>query len=74
VGTEKTVLGERSNLNFYDEAGSIGPEFFTRTEPFATQSKDFKTGSGLNADILPKDIPNQLIYSSSAEDVNTVLF
>ena len=74
VGTPKTILGKRSNLNFYDEAGSLNQEFFDRTEPFCTQNTDFITGAGVNTEVIPGRLPTQMIYSSSAEDINTHLW
>ena len=56
-GSAKTAVSLRSNLNFYDEALNIPEEFFTVTEPFAAQEKGFKTGVGLDLDVLPLDIP-----------------
>ena len=73
-GSAKTAVSLRSNLNFYDEALNIPEEFFSVTEPFAAQEKGFKTGVGLDMDILPLDIPNQIIYASSAGDTDSYLW
>lgn len=73
-GSAKTAVSLRSNLNFYDEALNIPEEFFSVTEPFAAQEKGFKTGVGLDLDILPLDIPNQIIYASSAGDTDSYLW
>ena len=74
IGKPTTVVGERSHVNFYDEAGKIPKEFFALTEPFTTQSTDFKTGGNFDASVYPKDIPTQCIYASSAEDVDSHLW
>lgn len=74
VGTEKTAVGVRSNLNFYDEAGKVGREFFAHTEPFCAQNKNFKTGGNYDSEIYPQDVANQMIYASSAEDIDTHLW
>lgn len=74
VGVPKNIIGKRSHLNFYDEAGSLSQEFYDRTEPFATQNTNFVTGSGVDTSVMPLKLPTQLIYSSSAEDVNTHLW
>ena len=74
VGRDDTVVGERSNLNFYDEAGKIGPKFFALTKPFCTTEKNFKLGGGIDSTIFPDDVPNQIIYASSAEDIQSELF
>lgn len=73
-GSAKTAVSLRSNLNFYDEALNIPEEFFNVTEPFAAQDKSFKTGVSVDTSILPKDIPNQIIYASSAGDDDSYLW
>ena len=49
VGKAENVVGKRSNLSVYDEAALIDEEFFSRTEPFTTQSADFATGEGFGS-------------------------
>lgn len=63
-----------SNLNFYDEAGFITDELFEASEPFAVQSSDFRLGGGDDITLLPKQVPNQLIYASSASATDTYYF
>lgn len=70
----KNIVGIRSNLNWYDEAGKIEKEFYALTKPFAVQNTDFITGKGVNGKCYPKQFPNQIILSSSAEDIFTELF
>lgn len=70
----ENIVGIRSNLNFYDEAGKIDRNFYDLTKPFATQNTDFITGSGVNANCYPRQMPNQIIYASSAEDIFTELW
>lgn len=74
VGTPKTIVGKRSNLNIYDEAGKITRELFSLTEPFTTQDVDFKTGADIDLTMVPKSLPNQCLYMSSAEDVSSYLY
>lgn len=74
VGKAENIVGKRSNLNFYDEAGKIEADFFALTEPFTTQDSDFKTGVGYDANVYPKNIPTQNIYASSAEGVDSHLW
>lgn len=69
-----TIVGIRSNLNFYDEAGKINREFFALTKPFLAQDQDFITGKNLNVECYPKQIPSQMIYSSSAESIDSELY
>lgn len=70
----KNVVGIRSHLNFYDEAGKIEREFFDLTEPFCTQDRDFMTGTNFNIECYPKQMPNQMIYASSAEGMDSRLY
>lgn len=74
VGSPKTIVGKRSNLNIYDEAGKISRELFSLTEPFTTQDVDFKTGADIDLTMVPNSLPNQCLYMSSAEDVNSYLY
>ena len=70
----KNIVGIRSNLNVYDEAGKISQELFDLSRPFVTQNTEFITGSNLNIDCYPSQFPNQILYCSSAEDVFTELW
>lgn len=74
VGKEENVVGARSNLNFYDEAGKIADQYFALTVPFTTQNTDFKTGAGYDNRVYPLNIPTQNIYASSAEGVDSYLW
>ena len=74
VGKAENVVGHRSNLNFYDEAGKIDEHYFALTKPFTTQNTDFKTGIGYDNKIYPLNIPTQNIYASSAEGVDSHLW
>lgn len=74
VGKAQNIVGKRSHLNVYDEAGKIDKDFFALTEPFTTQNIDFKTGGGFDTKIYPKGVPTQNIYASSAEGVDTHLW
>src|SRR5690625_584890 len=68
------IRSKRSNLNFYDEAGFIGDELFEASEPFAVQSSDFRLGGDTDVTLLPKQLPNQLIYASSASSTDTYFY
>lgn len=70
----KNIVGIRSNLNVYDEAGKIDQEMFTLTTPFVTQNTNFITGANFNPKCMPWQFPNQILYCSSAEDVFTELY
>lgn len=68
------IRSKRSNLNFYDESGFTADELFEASEPFAVQSSDFRLGGGTDVTLLPKQVPNQLIYASSASATDTYFF
>lgn len=72
--TATTAVGVRSNLSVYDEAGKIDRDFFTLTKPFTSQDTNFLTGSGLNIDLYPVQLPNQKLFISSAENADSELF
>ena len=74
VGRPENVVGKRSHLNVYDEAGKLTHDFFALTEPFTAQNADFKTGRGVDLSILPSQLPTQCLYMSSAEDVSSHLY
>lgn len=74
VGKAVNIVGMRSNLNVYDEAGKISDDFFALTKPFTTQNIDFKTGEGFDERVYPMGVPTQNIYASSAENVETHLW
>ena len=63
--------GKRSNCNIYDETGFMIEKAFSATEPFTTQDSNFQLGTGIELGLEPKNIPNQLIYMSSASSVDT---
>lgn len=63
--------GKRANLVILDEVAFMPEENFQVLEPFTAQDSNFKLGkdtSGKSIDIkaLPKALPNQLLYCSSA--------
>lgn len=70
----KNIVGIRSNFSVYDEAGKIDRDFFALTFPFCAQDTNFITGSGIDADIYPRQLPNKTLLLSSAEGTDSVLF
>lgn len=74
VGKAENVVGHRSNLNFYDEAGKIDAHYFALTKPFTTQNTDFRSGEGYDERVFPPNIPTQCIYASSAEGMDSYLW
>lgn len=72
-----TTLSSNYNLNrgergsvFFDETAWQGREQVDAIEKFANQDSSFGLGVGENLYKRPKQMPLQLIYSSSAGDVN----
>lgn len=74
TGSAKTVRGKRSNVNIYDEAGTIPKDFYDSTEPFVTQSSDFKVGASYDAEAYPQEIPNVRLYVGSASGQDSLFW
>lgn len=57
-----------------DEAGFTSEELINVVIPFISQKKDFKlsTEEGFNIQLLKKEVPTQIVFSSSASDVDHV--
>lgn len=73
-GQENNIRGKRSSLNLYDESGWITENYAVTTEGFCLQNADFKLGKDLDMELLPKNIPNQLLYCSSASNVDAYFY
>lgn len=69
----KNIVGIRSNLSVFEEAGKIEKDFYALAKPFSAQDTNFITGN-INADCYPRQLPNQMLYISSAESVDTELW
>lgn len=65
---------KRSNLNIYDESGWITENYAVTTSGFCLQNADFKLGKDVDTELLPKNIPNQVIYCSSASSVDSYFY
>ena len=70
----KNIVGIRSSFSVYDEAGKITRDYYALTLPFTVQSTDFITGTGINSEIYPKQLPNKNVFLSSAEGIDSYLF
>lgn len=69
--------GARANMVVFDETGWLSEELLSVYAAFTIVNKDMKLGG--NVDIstintLPKDIPNQLFYVSSASSITTPFY
>ena len=49
-------------------------EVFQVIEPYTAQNKDFKMGGGIDVSTLPRELPNQLMYTSSASSVDSYFY
>ena len=74
AGSSRSARGRRSNINVYDEAGFISGETFDVTEPYMSQTAEFKLGSSFSADVYPQDIPNIRLYIGSASDTSSYFY
>jgi hypothetical protein len=75
-GNPDNNRSKRATLVFFDEAGFSSDEIVMISEAFATQDSNFATStdSDFNMDTLKKKTPTQLVYASSASDVDTIFF
>lgn len=74
AGSSKSARGRRSSVNIYDEAGFISGATYDVTEPYMSQTSEFKLGSKFNAEIYPSDIPNIRLYVGSASDTSSYFY
>ncbi len=73
-GEEDSIRGKRSNLNLYDESGWLSENYISTTKAFCTQDSSFKLGGDVDTNLLPDNIPNQLLFCSSASGVDSQFF
>lgn len=73
-GEENNIRGKRSNLNIYDESGFISENYIATTKAFATQDSSFKMGGDIDMECIPRNIPNQLLFCSSASSTDTYFY
>ena len=72
---EEVLVDEPQKIwNVTEEYSGVEREFFDLTEPFCTQDRDFMTGTNFNIECYPKQMPNQMIYASSAEGMDSRLY
>ena len=70
-GDSDNSRGKRSNLNIYDESGFLSEEYINVTSGFCLQDSSFKLGGEVNVDLIPNNLPNQLLFCSSASDTDS---
>ena len=66
--------GKRAEWVCFDESGWLSEEVFSVIEPYTAQNKDFKLGGGIDTSTLPRELPNQLMYTSSASAVDSAFY
>ena len=66
--------GARGNVVVFDECGFLSEEMMNVYGAFTIVNKGFKMGGNVNIEALPKEIPNQLIYISSASSIDTPFY
>lgn len=66
--------GKRAECVCFDECGWLDEEVFQVIEPYTAQDKNFKMGGGIDVTTLPKELPNQLLYTSSASSVDSYFY
>lgn len=63
-----------NNKRCFDECGWLEEEVFSVIEPYTAQDKNFKMGGGIDVTTLPQELPNQLLYTSSASSVDSYFY
>lgn len=66
--------GKRSNFNLYDESGYTEEEYIAATIPFLIQNSSFKMGGGIDVELIPKEVPNQRLFVSSASSTDSYFY
>ena len=66
--------GKRAEAVCFDESGFLDEEVFQVIEPYTAQDKNFKMGGSVNITTLPKELPNQLLYTSSASTTDSYFY
>lgn len=67
------IRGKRANLLCFDESSFCSEELITAAMPFITQESDFKvsTDEAFDTRLLKKEVPTQVIFASSAGDIDS---
>lgn len=75
-GNPNNNRSKRATLVFFDESGFMSEEAISIMEAFAAQDSNFKTSveKSFNIKAQRKKCPTQLIYASSASDVDTTFY
>lgn len=65
---------KRAEAVCFDESGFLDEEVFQVIEPYTAQDKNFKMGGGVNVTTIPRELPNQLLYTSSASTTDSYFY
>lgn len=68
------LRGKRASLVNFDECAFLPEEVFSVVEPYTAQDSNFISGGGLDPETMPRQMPNQLLYASSASSVDTPFY
>ena len=70
------IRGKRSNLTVFDECAYCSEILIDAVEPFSTQKSDSAYGENAarDKDILPRKMPNSIIYCSSQDTIATTFY
>lgn len=69
--------GARANMVVFDECGWLDENMMQVYAAFTIVNKDLKLGGGVDVETiktLPKEVPNQLFYISSASSIDTPFY
>lgn len=66
--------GKRAEAVYFDEGGWLSEEEFNVIGAFTTQDSNFKLGGDVDVTTLPKGLPHQLLYASSASSIDTAFY
>lgn len=65
---------KRANAVCFDEGSWLSEEIFNVIGAFTAVNKEFKLGGNVDVNAIPREIPNQLLYASSASSVDTAFY
>lgn len=74
VSVPENIVGIRSQCLVCDEGGKISRQMYALCKPFTALSSDYAVGQGLDTELYPHQLPNQILMISSAEGVNSELY
>lgn len=69
--------GQRGNMVVFDECGFLSEEMMNVYAAFTIVNRGLKMGGNVNSDTIasiPKEVPNQLFYISSASSIDTPFY